>query len=753
MRAIRADGEIRHCLARGHAKMGPEGKVTRLFGSLQDITDRKRAEDALQERATQLALLNEIGGQVAALLDMDQVLDRAAHLVQERLGYHHVGLFTRDAGEERLVMRARAGEFAPLFPPDHSLALGQGLVGWVGQHGETLLANDVDAEPHYVNPYPDRLPTRSELSVPIRIGDEIVGVLDLQSPQPNAFDPDDVATLETLAGQLAVAMNNARLYQAIQQELGERLRAEAELRRLNEFNESIVQSMTEGIIVEDAAGSLTFVNPAAAAMLGYAPGELIGQHWTSIVAPDQQPLVQVADARRAQGQTDRYEVDLVRRDGGRFPVLVSASPRLAPEDGRFSGTLAVFTDLSELKRLEDQFRQAQKMEAVGRLAGGVAHDFNNLLTVIHLSTRLLERKLRPEDSLRSTASEAVWPHVQRIQEASRRAANLTKQLLAFSRKEIMEPKVLDLNDLLSELDKMLRRLIREDIELTTRLAADLWPVKIDPTQVEQVVVNLAVNARDAMPSGGRLTLETADVTLDAAYAAHHLEAQPGEYVLLTVSDTGVGISEEVKAHLFEPFFTTKERGKGTGLGLATVFGIVKQNGGHIEVFGEVGQGTTFKIYLPRVSEGVPAPAPPVSQPAARGSETLLLVEDEPLLQEIVCDTLQGQGYQVLTAHDGLEGLRVAEAHEGPIHLLLTDVVMPRLSGRALADQLQTSHPAMRVLFTSGYTDNAIVHHGVLAEGVHFLSKPFDLEALAKKVRDVLDAAERPAAEGEQEETP
>jgi two-component system cell cycle sensor histidine kinase/response regulator CckA len=420
-------------------------------------------------------------------------------------------------------------------------------------------------------------------------------------------------------------------------------------------------------------------------------------------------------------------------------------------------------DVTREVELEEQFRQAQKMEAVGRLAGGVAHDFNNLLTVIHLSTRLMERNLHPEDSL--------WPHVERIQEAGRRAANLTKQLLAFSRREIAEPQVLDLNQVLGDLDKMLQRLIPEDIEVTTRLTDDLWPVRIDPTQIEQVVVNLAVNAGDAMPGGGKLTIETANVTLDAAYAAHHLEVEPGEYVLLAVSDNGVGMTAEIKARIFEPFFTTKEKGKGTGLGLATVFGIVKQNQGHVWVYSEPDQGTTFKIYLPRAGmprAGMPrAGIPHVSEdartpshlptrgaaPTARGSETLLLVEDESGVRELVRDILAAQGYRVLAAQDGVEALQVAGKHEGPIHLLVTDVVMPRLSGRALADQLRSGRPEMRVLFTSGYTDNAIVRHGVLEEGVHFLSKPFELETLARKVQEVLDAAERPSAEVEKEETP
>jgi PAS domain S-box-containing protein len=740
----------------------------------RDITERKRAEEALQRRLTQLALLNEIGGQVAALLDLDQVLDRAAHLVQERFGFHHVGLFILADGQDRLVMRARAGEYASLYPPDHSVALGQGMVGWVGLHGETLLANDVDAEPRYVNPYPDRLPTRSELSVPIRIGEEIVGVLDLQSPQPDAFDPTDVAAKETLASQIAVAIHNARLYsQAAQRnrELALLNRVIAATAAVGEALEPILEAVCRELAlafqVPQAAAALFNKERTVATVVAeyLAPGRppSLGERIPAVGNPASQyllthktPLV-IEDAQTDPRQAPIH--DLMRRRGTvsllLLPLMVDGKvvgslgvdaiePRVFSDGDvnlaqrvaeQMSGVLARARLEEERRQLEEQFLQAQKMEAVGRLAGGVAHDFNNLLTVIHLSTRLLGRQLRPEDPL--------WQHVQRIQDAGQRAADLTKQLLAFSRREIVEPKVLDLNQVVGDLDKMLRRLIGEDIELATLLAGDLWPVKVDVTQVEQVIVNLAVNARDAMPDGGKLTIETANVVLDRAYAAHHLDVEPGEYVLLAVSDTGTGMSAEVKTRLFEPFFTTKEKGKGTGLGLATVFGIVKQNRGHIWVYSEPGRGTTFKIYLPRVVEGAQTPSDRPTEaavPAARGSETLLLVEDETEVRELVRYILAAQGYRVLAAEDGVDALQVAQDHEGPIHLLITDVVMPRLSGKALADQLRSSRPKMRVLFTSGYTDNAIVHHGVLDEDVHFLSKPFELEALVRRVREVLDGS-------------
>jgi len=388
-------------------------------------------------------------------------------------------------------------------------------------------------------------------------------------------------------------------------------------------------------------------------------------------------------------------------------------------------------DVTEQRRLEEQFRQAQKMEAVGQLAGGIAHDFNNLLTAILGNTQLLLRDLPPGDASRADVEE--------IRKASERAAGLTRQLLAYSRRQLLQPEVLDLNVVVAEMDRMLRRLIGEHIALATVLAPQLGRVRADPSQIEQVIVNLVVNARDAMPNGGRLTIETANVDLDEAYAERHLGAAPGAYAMLAVTDTGTGIEASVRAHLFEPFFTTKEVGKGTGLGLATVYGIVKQSGGYISVYTEVGHGSSFKVYLPRIAAPLP-PAPVASRPAAtRGSETVLVVEDDHAVLALARRALEAEGYTVLAASDPADGLRLVERHGGPIHLLLTDVVMPGMSGRELAAQLAARRTGLRVLYMSGYPGDAVVHGGALAPGSAFLQKPFGPEGLARKVRDVLDA--------------
>jgi len=372
------------------------------------------------------------------------------------------------------------------------------------------------------------------------------------------------------------------------------------------------------------------------------------------------------------------------------------------------------------------------MEAIGRLAGGIAHDFNNLMTVIGGYGQLALLELKESDPLRRNLEE--------VQKATQRATDLTRQLLAFGRRQIMDMRVLDLNALLQDLDSMLRRIIGEDIELTTVLAEDLGRTKTDPRQIEQVILNLAVNARDAMPKGGKLTIETGNVELDGGYARTHVGVTPGRYVMFSMSDTGCGISPEVKEHIFEPFFTTKEIGKGTGLGLSTVYGIVKQSGGNIWAYSEPGMGATFKIYLPRVDEPLEEIREKVlNEEIPWGDETILAVEDEEKVRKLAAQILKGQGYTVLEASDGEEAIRVAEKHAGnEIHLLLTDVVMPGISGHELANHLVSLFPKMKVLFMSGYADNAIVHHGVLEVGVNYIQKPFTVDALARKVREVLD---------------
>jgi len=385
----------------------------------------------------------------------------------------------------------------------------------------------------------------------------------------------------------------------------------------------------------------------------------------------------------------------------------------------------------ETRALEEQLRQSQKIEAIGQLAGGVAHDFNNLLTVIKGYGQMSLMGLKEGDPLKENIDE--------IQKAAEKAAGLTRQLLAFSRRQVLEVKVVDLNTALKDLDKMLRRMIREDVGLEMHLTEDLGSVKVDPGQIEQVVINLAVNARDAMPSGGKLTIETANVELDKEYARRHVAVTPGRYVMLSVSDTGVGMAKEVQEKIFEPFFTTKEKGMGTGLGLSTVYGIVKQSGGNIWVYSEPGQGTTFKIYLPRVNEPVEEIGKKaLIEEVPTGNETILVVEDDEEVRKLAVRILEKQGYRVFMAKQGNDALSLCEKHDEPIHLIVTDVVMPGMSGRKLAERLKETHPEMKVLYMSGYTDNAIVHHGVLEPGIQFLQKPFTVESLSRKVREVLD---------------
>jgi two-component system cell cycle sensor histidine kinase/response regulator CckA len=516
-------------------------------------------------------------------------------------------------------------------------------------------------------------------------------------------------------------------------DITERVQAQEALQESEERLRNLVENMPIVCFTFDQQGRILSWNRAAERVYGYTKDEAIGANsYDLIVTPmtkeaTDRVIQKVFAGKRVEGSEwqDRDKQGQIGwRIGNTFPLLNA--------DGSVDCGVNLNIDITERKRLEEQFRQAQKMEAVGLLAGGIAHDFNNLLTAINGFARLIQSRLAPDDP--------CYELTGKILGAGQRAADLVRQLLTFSRKQVIEPRVLDLNDAVVNMDKMLRRVIGEDIELETFPAPDLWPVKVDPTQIEQVIVNLAVNARDAMSYGGTLIIETANVTLDQDYAHQHAEATPGEHVLLAISDTGIGMSGEVQAHIFEPFFTTKEVGKGTGLGLATVYGVVKQSGGHIQVHSEEGDGTTFKIYLPRAEEVV-APLPQYDHQAGvvpRGTETVLLVEDAPAVRDMTARVLRQQGYTVLEAGNGEEALRQAQEHPGDIHLLLTDVVMPRISGKALADRMSTICPEAKVLFTSGYTGNVILHQGAPGPSTPFIQKPFSPEKLAHKVREVLD---------------
>ena len=513
-------------------------------------------------------------------------------------------------------------------------------------------------------------------------------------------------------------------------------KTEETLDRLRRQNELLLNSAGEGIYGIDLHGNTIFVNPAAARMLGWEPEELIGKAQHPIIHHTKADGTTCSEegcpiyAALTDGAVRPAADDLFwRKDGSSFPVEYVSTP--TREGDKVVGAVVVFKDITERRQLEAQLRQAQKMEAVGRLAGGIAHDFNNLLTIITGYSQLLLD--------RHTSGEELQEQIGEIKKAGNRAAALTRQLLAFSRKQVLTPRVVDLNIIIANVEKLLCRLIGEDIELKIAQAPELGRVRADPDQIEQVLLNLAINARDAMPHGGKLTIETANATLDASYPRVNRPVEPGQYVLLAVSDTGSGMSEEIKAHVFEPFFTTKEKGKGTGLGLAMVYGIVKQSGGYIWVYSELNRGTTFKIYLPFVegaAENFETPKLPVGVP--KGSETVLLVEDEDAVRSLVRGILESSGYAVIEASRPEEALILSQRHEGSIHLLVTDVVMPEMSGSELAKRLEFVFPDMKVLYVSGYTDEAIVHHGVLEPGTAFLQKPFTPDSLAWKVRQVLD---------------
>jgi len=569
------------------------------------------------------------------------------------------------------------------------------------------------------------------------------GLAALALVRERGLDVPFICVSGTISEEMAVAAMKAgandwvtkgqlqRLLPAIERELRE-AKGRAALRASEAGYETLVQHAPVGIYRSSSEGRFLSVNAALVRMLGYdSPAELLRRDMARDVYADP------AERRRllerdtyTDHEYDEVEATWKRKDGR--PLTVQLSVRAVRNADRQVEYYETFVrDVSEQRRLQQQLVQSQKMEAVGRLAGGIAHDFNNLLTVITSYCDLLLEDLGGDDPKRED--------VEQVRKAADGAAALTRQLLAFSRQQVIAPRVVNLSAVVAGVEKMLRRVIGEDVDLVTVLDPGVGSVRADIGQLEQVLMNLAVNARDAMPTGGKLTIETANVAHDPHYARERAAAPVSRFVMLAVSDTGVGMDEATKARIFEPFFTTKEPGKGTGLGLATVYGIVQQAGGFIWVYSEPGRGTTFKIYLPQVdaaAEDAGASTAPADLP--RGTETVLVAEDEAAVRAVTREVLERQGYVVLEAPHGAAALDIAAQHRGPIQLLVTDVVMPGLSGRQLADRLARLRPDTKVLYVSGYTDDAVVRHGVLEAGIAYLQKPFTIDSLARKVREVLD---------------
>jgi two-component system cell cycle sensor histidine kinase/response regulator CckA len=515
----------------------------------------------------------------------------------------------------------------------------------------------------------------------------------------------------------------------------QRARQREALRRQERLLRQIIDANPSLIFVKDWDGRFVLVNQATAEVYGTTVPALVGKTDADFNPNAEEVAHFLRDDRdvMSSGRPKIIAEEAVTNPetGETRWFQTIKMPLPTPEEGT-AALLGVATEITERKRLEEQLLQSQKMEAVGQLAGGVAHDFNNILTAIVGYTDLLAAEL--------AENERQLEDLEEIRKAARRAAALTRQLLSFSRKQVLEPRIIDLNGVVMNLDKMLRSLISENIELKTNLADNLAAARADPNQIEQVIMNLAINARDAMPDGGTVTIETGNATLDDAYAAQHVSVIPGEYVMLAVSDTGCGMDERTKSRIFEPFFTTKPAGRGTGLGLSTVYGIVKQTGGNIWLYTEPGKGTTFKIYLPAIAalpEDIGKVAP--AEAPRRGAGTVLVVEDDEQLRRLTHRALDAQGYTVLVADRGGTALDIARRHKGDIDLLLTDVIMPDTNGRKLADTIRAARPGLKVLYMSGYPDGAIASHGMLEPGVAYLAKPFTTEAITRKVREVLEA--------------
>jgi PAS domain S-box-containing protein len=685
-----------------------DGKIAGFYAGYHDISDRTRVE-ALS------SALYRIAEQSSSAHDLQQFFAAVHSIVDELMYARNFYIALYDPAIELLSF--------PYFVDQHDTApssrrMGKGLTDYLIRTGESLLAT-----PEVLQAMEDRGEVARNgsrsldwMGVPLKVGHHTFGALVVQTYSKDIrYGERDKEILTFVARQLASAVEIKRNEQALR-------RSEARYR-------SLVQSSVYGIYRSSLEGRFLDVNPALIMMLGYSTAEevlLLDPEKDIFAHPDEH--THLIEEFRRTGRLDGIEVKWKRKDGSAITVRVSGRA-VSSADEPADVLEAIAEDVTDRRALEDQFRQAQKMEAVGRLAGGVAHDFNNLLMVISGYAEVILSNLDFDHPLREKATA--------IQQASDRATTLTRQLLAFSRKQLLELKVVDVNAIVADMERLLRPLIGENVELVAKLAPQAGYVRADAGQLEQVLMNLVVNAKDAMPAGGRLTIQTQNLALDEGHRPGQTFIHPGQYVMLSVSDTGTGMDKETQSRIFEPFFTTKEKGKGTGLGLSTVYGIVKQSGGYVIVQSELGHGTSFHIYLPQVEGTSEKHAAPVAGTPAGGTETVLLVEDEESVRQLVRDTLEAKGYKVVEAENGEAGLAAATGHQGKIDLVITDVVMPGVGGREMVERISATRPEAKVLYLSGYTEDAILSEGSIQSGTAFLQKPFTLQSLSKKVREVL----------------
>jgi len=705
---------------------------------LDAFFEKGKRLDAVSVR---LASLVELGLELAQHSSLEELLERACNGARKTIGANYSG-----AGIlEKVGTQLRSFAF---FGTDSETTESLAEAAFEGPVFASLIRDkkirkefSPYGEPAGLDLPARHPPVRSFLGAPLKAGDQVYGWIYVAGKIGLAeFTDQDAEILTALAAHVALAYENAQRFQTIQERTRKLEREIEERKRAEERFRMLVETAPAAIVIADGEGRIVDLNAQTLAIFGYMREELLGQSVDILLL---EKLRKRHEEHRSGYMASPHprpmglgmELFARRKDGSQFPVEISLGPLATKEGPLVSATIV---DITARKKIEEQMRLSQRLESIGKLAGGVAHDFNNLLGVILGCCDTLDESF--------PADHPAAKKIKLIKQAGSSAADLTRQLLAFSRQQMLQPRVLDLKETLTHVQALLGRLIGEDITLKISIEPGIGNIKADPGQIEQVLVNLAVNARDAMAQGGRLTIQVRNVDLDESYRQEHQPVIPGPYVMLSVEDTGFGMDAKTQARIFDPFFTTKELGKGTGLGLATVYGIVKQSAGYIWVYSEVGHGTAFKLCFPRVNQTTPSEEHPSQErESLQGAETILVAEDSESLREICTEYLRSLGYKVMDAVSGKDALRQMNEFHGPIHLLITDIVMPEMSGPELANQIAIARPDIKVLFTSGYTDDVIARQGVLNSASAFIQKPYRPKALARKVREILGVTDRAVA--------